>query len=133
MPTVQVEAQLSLDALIRAVEQLDSSEFDQFVSDVLALRAARIAPSMPSAETELLLKINRGLSADRQKRFDDLVARRQAETLTPEERDELIGLSEEIEQLEAERAEHLALLARLRKVSMATLLDQLGIRAPAYA
>lgn len=36
-------------------------------------------------ESELMLKINQGLAPDIQKRFDALVAKRQAETLTPEE------------------------------------------------
>src|SRR3954451_21607610 len=61
MPTIQIEAELGQADLLRAVEQLNPAEFDQFVSQVLTLRARREAPSVSSSETELLLRINQGL------------------------------------------------------------------------
>lgn len=68
-----------------------------------------------------------------QQRFDLLTAKRRAESLAPEERDELLALIDEIEQSDAERVARLAELAQLRSVSIRTLMSQLGIRPPAYA
>ena len=58
MPTIQIEADLSPDQLLKAARQLPRQEFDRFVGQVLRLRAERSAPVLPAAESELLQKIN---------------------------------------------------------------------------
>jgi hypothetical protein len=92
MPTIQIEAHLSRRDLLRAAEQLDAAEFQQFVSDVLGLRARRQVPHLSAAESELLLIVNRGLPEDLQGRYRDLIAKRRQETLTAEELTELSAL-----------------------------------------
>lgn len=133
MPVVQVEAQLPTDALLKAVGQLNQSDLEQFVFQVIALRARRQASSLPRAESELLLKINKGVSLDLQARYNELIAKRQAETLTPDEYEELLGLTQQVERLDVHRLEHLAELARLRGTSLTALMENLGIRPPSYA
>lgn len=59
-----------------------------------------------------------------------MIARRREGSLTPEEVGELRSLGDEIEVMDAQRAEHLAKLARLRGVSLDEVMDSLGIRAP---
>jgi hypothetical protein len=93
-----------------------------------AARARRRAPGLPLEEAELLLKINRGIPPETRARYDELVAKREAETLTPEEHEELLGLVEQVESLQAERVEHLTRLTRLRGISLGALMDDLGIR-----
>ncbi len=85
-----------------------------------------------SDETELLLKINQGLPFDTQKRYDELVAKRRAETLAPDECQELLGLIEQIEKSDAERIKHLTDLARLRGTTLTALMKDLGLHPPAY-
>ena len=97
------------------------------------MRAKRVAPCLPKEEAGLLEKINQGLSPDAQQRYDDLTAKRRAETLTSEEHQELLTLIDRIERADAERAQSLTELARLRKVSVTTLMNELGIRLPDYA
>jgi hypothetical protein len=133
MSTVRIEAQLPTDELLKAVGQLSQPELEQFVFQVIALRAQRKAPSLPRAESELLLKINQGASPDVQKRYGELISKRRAETLTPDEYNELLRLTEQTEALEARRVEYLAELARLRNTTLAALMKDLGIRKPAYA
>ena len=133
MSTVRIEAQLPTDELLKAVGQLSQPELEQFVFQVIALRARRKAPSLPRAESELLLKINQGASPDVQKRYGELIAKRRAETLTPDEYNELLRLTEQAEALEARRVEYLAELARLRNTTLAALMKDFGIRKPAYA
>lgn len=132
MPIVQVEARLSTDELLKAAGQLNQRELEQFAFQVIALRAQRQAPSLPQAEAELLLKINQGVSPEVQKRYDELIAKRRAESLTPNEYEELLHLAGQTEKLEARRMEHLAELARLRRISLTDLMGNLGIRSPAY-
>lgn len=133
MPTVEVRSQVSLDELLNGVAQLDTSELEHFISQVLTLRAQRVAPSLPKEETRLLEKINQGLPPDVQRRYDELTAKRRAETLTSEEHQELLALIDHIEQADAERVQTLTELAQLRNVTVTTLMTQLGIRRPAYA
>jgi len=133
MSTVHVEAQLSSDELLKAIQQLSLPELEQFVSQVIALQAQRKAPSLPHAEAELLIKINQGVAFEIQKRYDELIAKRRAETLTPDEHDELLRLTDQIEQLEAHRVEYLSKLAHLRRTSLTELMQNLDIRPPAYA
>jgi hypothetical protein len=130
MPTIRVEAQVSGDDLLDAARQLDPAEFGRFVAAVLDLRAERDAPRVPAAEADLLLRINAGLPDDLRRRFDELAAKRQDETLTPEEHTELLRLTDDVERRQADRVAALTELARLRGLSLAAVMAQLGIRAP---
>ncbi len=133
MTIVQVKAHLPTDELLRAVGQLNQSDLEQFVSQVIALRASRQAPSLPRSESELLLKINEGVPSEIQTRYHELITRRQAESLRPDEYKELLQLTKQVEKFEVRRVEYLAQLARLRKTSLTALMENLGIRPPAYA
>ncbi|MFZ4662557.1 MAG: STAS/SEC14 domain-containing protein [Caldilineaceae bacterium] len=132
MAIIQLQSQISLDALVGGVEQLSTADLEWLTNQVLAVRAKRRAPSLPHKEVELLQKINQGLPAETQQRFDLLTAKRRAETLTDEEYEELLELVDEIELRDAKRVEYLAELAQLRSVSLRTLMQQLDIRPPAY-
>jgi len=133
MPTIQIEADLSSEQLLSAARQLPRREFDQFVLRVLNLRAELGAPVLPAAESELLLKINHPVPDDLQRRYDELLVRRDARTLTPEEHKELLELTDRVELLEAERMSHLIELARLRQITLEELMKQLGFQPPSYA
>ncbi len=130
MASVEVRSRLSLEELLRCVAQLDPRELEQLIARLLALRAQRLAPSLADQEAGLLEKINQGLSAEAQQRFDELTAKRRAETLIPEEHRELLASIERIERADAERAQALIALAQLRKVSVEGLTAELGIRLP---
>jgi len=133
MTTVPIEVQVSTEQLLQAVEQLPPRELASFAAQVLALRAQREASHVSSSETALLLRINHVLPADLQRRFNDLVARRQAETITPDELHELIRITDQIEQHDGERLAALDALARLRGVTLSALMDSLGLQPPPYA
>ena len=85
MPILQVETELSTDKLLKAVEQLSQPELERFAFQVIALRARRQVHSLPQTEAKLLLKINEGLPPEVQRRYDELIAKRRAESLTPDE------------------------------------------------
>ena len=66
------------------------------------------------AKSETLLKINQGLPPATQQTLDELIAKRQTQTLTPEEPQELIRLTASIEKVDAEQLQDLLELAALR-------------------
>jgi hypothetical protein len=133
MPAIQIDVQLSTNKLLEAVERLSLSELQQFLSRVLALQAQRKAPHLSVKESALLTKINQGLPLKVRARLNQLVSKRRANKLTQEEHAELLRLIDQLEEAEARRAEALAQLARLRGVSMTTLMRSLGLKAPRYA
>jgi hypothetical protein len=132
MSTIQVTMELPSDELLKAVEQLSLSDLEQFAQQIVRLLARRRAPVLSRTEAELLLKINQSaLPANLQARCDALVAKRQEETLTPSEREELMHLTDQLGELNVHRLEHLAELARLRQTSLPALMEDLGIQVPA--
>ena len=133
MPVVQIDADLSLDQLLHAVEQLSRPELDEFVPRVVALRARREAPRLSNAEASLLLEINQGLPADDMARYETLIVKRDEERLSPQEYDELLCLTQQLEALQANRVGYLAKLAEIRSIPLTQLVDDLGIRTPDYA
>jgi hypothetical protein len=88
----------------------------------------RLPLHLSPEESSLLQKINQGLPEEMWQNYHDLIAKRRAETLTPEEHARLIALSDRIEAAHAERLAHVAELARLRQVPLKTLMSQLGIK-----
>ncbi len=131
MTTLQVKAQLSLDELLKAVKQLEPVDLDRFTAQIIALRSHK-EKHLSREETELFIKINQTIPAEIQEPYQALVAKRKSYTLTPEEHDRLLQLSNTIEKLEAERVAYLSQLATLRRTSLSALLETLDIQPPAY-
>lgn len=123
---------MSLDELIQAANQLDETDLERLIQGIVTLRAQRKAHALPIEEAVLLDRINRGIPSDLRAEYQDLRTKREAETLTEAEYQRLIQLSNQIEQLGAQRLEALATLAQLRQVSLPTLMEDLGIQASTY-
>ncbi len=132
MLTLQPTTQPSYHRLLNTVEQLNSLELQQFLLQVLVLQAQRQVSGGIYREVELLLKIHQDLPSGLQSRYQELLTKRQAETLTPTEYAELLQCTEQVEQWEAQRVEYLTELARWRRISLAQLLQELNLPAPAY-
>ena len=125
--TPELESQLRREA---AQKGLDPAGYVlKVLGELLGKARAGSAARLDAEEARLLLKINEGLPETTWRRYRDLVAQRQAETLTGEEHAELIALSDHIEEVHARRLGYLAELARLRGVSLESLIEELGIRA----
>lgn len=124
---------MSLDDLLNAADQLSEPDLETLVDRILLLRARRRAPTLSSQESSLLLQINQGIPADLHQRYHALAEKRDTETLTDSEYEELLSLSDRIEQLNAQRIEALVNLATLRQISLLQLMDDLGIQPPSYA
>ncbi|MBE9009230.1 STAS/SEC14 domain-containing protein [Pseudanabaenaceae cyanobacterium LEGE 13415] len=123
---------MSLDELIQAANQLDEADLDLLLQQVVVLRVHRKANTLPQEEAELLQKINQGIDPELRAQYQALRTKREAETLTDAEYKTLIQLSSQIEQVGAQRLEALANLAQLRQVSVAELMETLGIQSFTY-
>lgn len=132
MLKVQVTSQIEidLDEVLKSVAQLEPNELEQVVNQLIALQARRRAVSLSSAETDLLQRINQGLPLTLRSHYEELNAKLHEETITPAEHEELLQLTDQIEQADAERLRHLIALAQVRQVPVGTLMDQLDISQP---
>ena len=90
------------------------------------------APTGCVSESELLEKINAGLPEEVWRRFHELIALRREERLSELERRELVELADRVEAMNSRRLEWLLELARMRNVSLASLMETLGIQSPPY-
>ena len=129
MPKLQLTSQieLELDEILNSVSLLDTATLEQFTEKVLALRANRYAPSLRASEAKLLQKINLSVPVAVRERFNHLNEKLHNEVITPEEHQELLQLVEQIEMADVARLKAMVELARLRNVSVDTLMQQLGI------
>ena len=130
MPTIQVEAQLSPQELLVAVEQLSLPELETFLDIDMVIRAHRIAPALSPTETDLLKQINEPISPEILARFEEL-RKQQTQTkeeLSPEAEAELYDLINQIETATAERIQNLATLAQLRGKTVEELMRDLEIK-----
>lgn len=116
----------SVSDLIRSGVATVLSEKSSYVSE--AVSEYDPVQRLSQRESELLLRINRGLAAEMAERYQELMSRRRAGALAGEELRELLRLTEESERLQAERVEHLTELARLRAKPLGALIEELGIR-----
>jgi plasmid stability protein len=87
---------------------------------------------MPLTEGALLQKINLGIEEEEWNRFHALVALRKSEQISEAAQQELIALTDKIEAANAARLPYLVELARLRNVTLAQLMNNLGLNAPLF-
>ncbi|NEQ25829.1 MAG: STAS/SEC14 domain-containing protein [Microcoleus sp. SIO2G3] len=90
--------------------------------------------SLPPSEAELISQIRQALLPDIEERYRELREKLQAEMLSVAEHQELLALTDTIEQADANRLQRLITLAQMRQVSLPDLMDQLGLQQqPVFA
>lgn len=127
MPTIEVSEQ----ELLEVVKRMAPEEFDAFLERALSMRTPPRTATLSAEETRLVQRINRGLPADLCKRYAQLTGRRKKGTWTAEEYQELLALTHEAENRDADRAAALLALAKLRRLPVRALMKGMGIQAPA--
>ena len=122
----------NMGQIISAISHLSLPELEQVFDHVLALQAERKAAHLSAAESALLTSINQGLPSALRERIAYLRAKREDESITDAEYEELTRLTDRIEELHADRMAALVELAKYRGMSLAVLMDQRGIHIPAH-
>ena len=120
---------MSTAELVKAVENLPPRDFADFVSKVDLLRARRRAPALPADEIKLLRQINKGFSEKWWNRYYKLVEKRQQESLTDKQLQDLVRWTDAVEKQEARRMVALVKLASKRGQSLTQVMKGLGLLA----
>ena len=134
--TLSLEIAPELADALRAMAQKAGLDPDHYIVRALQDHVERHQnepPHLSHEEGVLLQEINQGLPAETWQRYHELVAKRRAEALTPEEHRELMALTNEVELWNARRVELVSELARLRNASLSRMMDELGLTTPPYA
>jgi len=134
--TLALEISPELAERLHAIAAREGVAPDRYVLDVLQERLERernLPPHLPRREAELLQRINEGLPETTWARYEVLKEKRDAETLTEAEHQELIRLVDEVEGWNVRRLELVADLAKLRGVRFQDLVRELGLGAPSHA
>jgi hypothetical protein len=124
--------QLSTEQIISAIARLSLPELEQVFDHVLALQTRRKATALSAAESALLARVNQGLPVAFRDRIGFLRAKREEESITDAEYEELTRLTDQTEERHADRMAALGELAKRRGVGVAVLMDQLGIHFPEH-
>ena len=123
--TKQVD--LGLDDILNGISELDTKDLEKFMQKIGHLIARRKVAHLPERESQLLMKINKAIPAILQKRYEDLLTKNRAETITPIEHEELLKIIDKVEIKNAERLENLIELSRIRNISLDLLMRQLHL------
>jgi hypothetical protein len=133
MTTIALELTPELEQQLRDEAAKQGFDPKHYILNTLSWHlgsAQRRVNLLTQTETDLLQKINIGLSQETWERYHALTIKRRAETLTIEEQTRLIEISDQIEQANTHRIEALIELANLRNTSLSALIQELGIKAP---
>ena len=128
MSTVKLEIQLSSQQLLQTVEQLDDTELEQFLSQVIILHTQRKSAQLLTGDVEVSLNHHYDPNCHSLNYYIPLITKTEKQ-MTEEEYRELLRLSEQIDQLQAHRFEYLADLANLHGISLTELMMSLGFQA----
>ncbi len=116
-----------LQDVIQGVSTLETPDIEQFMFKIGQLLAARKSPHLEKKETQLLKAINHAVPTDLLERYNELIARSEAETITTIENEEFLIIHEKIQRLNLKRYKKIQYLAELRGVSVPSLMQQFNL------
>lgn len=130
--TLTIDLAPDMEARLRDRAAEKGLEPDRYVLQRLAadLGAAPEEAAPAQTEAELLQRINEGQPPEVWRQYRSLLTKRDAGTLTAEERQTLLGLIDRIEFSHARRMKYLVQLSDLRGTTLDELMDTLGIPKP---
>ncbi len=128
--TIELDDQLA--QAVREIAHREGLEPRALVENAVRARVGYVkAPG--TREDELLAAIGERLAVPVWTRYRELSTKRGEETLTPQEHEELVRLSDAIEVWHARRVELVTDLARIRSEPFPKLMERLGLASPLYA
>ncbi len=127
MTTINLTLSPELEQRLRTEAFKQGLEPDLYILNALQERLQRSLPTSQPTKADLLLQINIGFSEQTWEQYHTLIAKRRAETLSPEEHGQLIQLSNRLESLNVARIQALIQLANLRNQTLEDLMQNLGI------
>ena len=114
--------------LLKNVENMETPILETFLEEVSLILARRKAASLSKKETILMDKINNSVSASIRTRQQELSLKSRANEISEQEREELLSISQKIEEGDLIRIQSIAELAQLHEVSIDAMMKNLGLK-----
>ena len=130
--SMTIEITSDLEPLLMAEAHKAGVDPVTYTQDLLRKALPTSVPSaacITAEEASLLKEINQGISPEDMARYEELIRKRQQETISQQEFRELQESTRRLEDFQTRRMRSLAVLAKLRGVSMLDLMSQLEIRS----
>ena len=123
--------EVTTESILNAIVRMPEREFNEFIKKAKKLRNGSGTAKWTKDEVKLIQKLNSLVfSTEKQVRFDELVEKRRNEEISENELKELIGLTEESEELSVKRLKILGKLADSKNKSLREIMDILEINPP---
>ena len=116
----------------QTLNKLSVNELDELIGEIMQLRKQKLPNVLSNIETELLRKINTGVLPTIQKRYAILFKKRQKETLTDADYEELIALTSYIENHNAQRLSYIIELSQIRNTTVDDVIASLELKPRLY-
>ncbi|MFK7932014.1 MAG: hypothetical protein AB8G22_00810 [Saprospiraceae bacterium] len=127
--TIQLNPDLERQLINNAAQIGVEPEY--FITKILQQQlgqASTVDNDLAQQEKNLLEKIHLGISDEKWQRYSCLIQKREGHSISKLELEELIQLSDLVENANVERIQNLIKLAEIREVTLATLMGELGIQ-----
>lgn len=121
---------MQTEQILESVKQMSLPELEEFVEQVIAIKASKHAPHLPEDESLLFEKINSTFPLGQKTRLNELTQKRDQSFISQQEYEELAKLTDEMELFQAERVKALVSLAELRGTTLNNIMNQLGVIFP---
>ncbi len=128
--SISINLSAETEALLVQEAHRSGIDIGQFVAGLIRNSLAAAKPNkanLSKRESELFAIINQGFSENFWARWDELENKRQDEMLTEPEHQEFLKKTEQMENANFHRIKALAELAKLRKMDLRDLMQQLEI------
>ena len=123
-----VHLEITTENLLNAVVQMPENEFKRFVENAKKMRNTHKKQTLSTTETNLILKINSVFADFPYQKYKELNAKFESDSLSQNEYQELLKMSDEREILNAKRLQYIGELSKIRHQTLEDVMKQLGIK-----
>lgn len=126
--TVTVEMPPDMENQVKRAAEAEGMDVPTYLREAAVSRLRQYDPARSLSEADLLARISRGFPEAFWDRYHHLIAKRRAETMTPDEQQEAIGMSDQLEAWNVERLQYLMKIGEMRHTSVDALMHEMGLR-----
>ncbi len=130
---IQKGIQVGMEDLINGVSKMETPTLEKFMQTMGQILAIRKGTPSAEHEKEMLSKIENIIPAFVKRRYKQLHNKLQKESISETEHQELLQITDFMEERALERLRLMAELAALRKVSLKTIMDEFRTKRYVHA
>jgi predicted O-linked N-acetylglucosamine transferase (SPINDLY family) len=133
MEEILIQSKIDTRSILHGMTQMPVQELETFLQEVSALIRRKKTEDKEGREGLLLEKINQTiLDKKKKERYQSLVVKLEADTISEIEHAEFTKLADLQEKLRNQRVKYLIELSQLRAVSLPQLMNSMGLNSIAH-